>query len=164
MNFMDAFFARDREARFDFITTHLYTATPQRLPTISPDKRVKLKTRQLLKIYASLFNVDSIYEYDVIREIICRINDCYGYKKPRATLGHWIPMGSGGDHAVHNWFIQERLANTYQGDKIPTEPKWSFERQIQEIEKLLVDVPHPENVAKVRSMYTALMEIYHGEA
>lgn len=164
-DFMNIFFERDRETRLEFIQSHFYTASPQKLPTIKPQKRVKLKRKQIIKIYTTCFNMDTVYEYDVIREMIYRINDCFGYKKPRATMGHHIPLNAGGDHSNKNWFIQERLENTKEGNNLPLTPKMSWSEQVLHILKIVEDCPNIMKIRDVIDFLPTYMEIYDdGEA
>lgn len=158
MNFMNTFYDRDREARFDFIQSHYYTAAPQKIPTIKEKKRVKLKRKQLIKIYTASFNMDSVYEHDVIREMIARINDCFDPKFPRATMGHHIPLNAGGHHCNANWFIQDRDINTQQGNKLPETAKMSWNEQVFHIFEILKDTP---NIGLIQNVIDFL-PVYEG--
>lgn len=162
--FMDIFYERDRETRFDFIQSHFYTAEPQKIPSIKPQKRLKLKRKQLIKIYTTCFNMDNVYEHDVIREMICRINDCFGYKKPRATMGHHVPLGAGGDHSNENWYIQSRDSNTNQGNDLPLTAKMSWDEQVMHIFEILKDCPNVSKVQDVIDFLPRYEEIYDAQA
>lgn len=164
MDFMDSFYDRSREQRFDFIQSHFYTACPQKMPTIKKNKIGKLKRRQLIKIYTTCFNMDTVYEHDVIREMISRINDCFGYKKPRATMGHHIPLGAGGAHSNENWYIQSATENTRQGDLLPLTPKMDWKEQVDHIFDILKDCPNVSKVQDVIDFLPRYEEIYDGQA
>lgn len=162
LKFMDCFFAVDREDRYGFIQSHFYTAHPQKIPTINAKRRIKMKRRALIKIYSSCFNMDSVYEYFVFREVISRINDAFEFKKPRATLGHWIPLSQFGNHHVNNWVIQSRIDNNEAGDEIPTTSMWTYDEQIEQIEKILSKCDNEDGKEFVRESYKLLQEVYHG--
>lgn len=163
-DFMDIFFVRDRATRFEFIQSHYYTASPQKIPTIKDQKRPKLKRKQLIKIYTTCFNMDTVYEYDVIREMICRINDCFGYKKPRATMGHHIPLNAGGHHSNENWYIQSTAENTRQGNLLPLTPKMDWHEQVNHIFEILKDCPQVSKVQDVIDFLPIYEGIYDGQA
>lgn len=165
MSYMDIFFDRDRDTRFEFIQSHYYVASPQKIPSIKPKKRVKLKRKQIIKIYTASFNMDTVYEYDVIREMISRINDCFGYEKPRATMGHHIPLNAGGDHSNKNWYIQERLANTRDGNLLPLKPKPTWDEQVFQIFEMLKGCPKIDKIQDVIEFLPTYEGIYDdGEA
>lgn len=161
---MNCFFEIDRQARMDFISIHNYTFMEQKIPTFNPKRRAKLKRKTLIKIYTQCFNIDSIYEYFLFREVISRINDCFypgERRKPVATLGHWIPLSKGGHHCVDNWIIQSTIENNALSDYVPLEEKWSFNTQIKKIEQMLKNPIKPENVEKVRELYPLLAEVFN---
>lgn len=157
---MKAFFDRNRQDRLDFIQSHFYTAIEQKFPETQPPFPRFRKRRKLIKKYTDLFNMDNVYEHDVFREMIARINDCFDYKVPVVTLGHWIPLAKGGKHCCKNWIIQIRIDNEQQADEIPDCEKLTWQEQIDYISELLKLCPKPEKVKHVTDFLKTFQEVY----
>ncbi|QHJ78910.1 MAG: hypothetical protein [Caudoviricetes sp.] len=157
---MNSYYDVERSERRDFINSHFYTGCPQKIPTINPFKRVRMKRKQLIKIYVKNYNMDTIYEIWTIRELIALINDeAEKQCRPIATLGHWIPLSIGGHDTVSNWFIQSAAENTSQGSKIISNQKWSYEKQIDHIERMIKN-HSDEKKKEIRDFYKVFAEVY----